>query len=95
MVTAWRVSAPLRGLELPELPAETMTGSLLRGFLFDTTTDRLAPMNVNFGLVPDLREPVRGKRERKLAKAARSLAACRAWLDSAGVAGLLAAAPER
>jgi methylenetetrahydrofolate--tRNA-(uracil-5-)-methyltransferase len=91
LVTAWNLAARLAGTELPGLPLESMTGSLLRGFLFDTTTDRLSPMNVNFGLVPDLAQQVRGKRERKLAKAERSLAACRQWLASEAVTRLLAA----
>ena len=53
-------------------------------------TDRLTPMNANFGLLPDLPEPVRGKRDRKLARgdlARRDLAA---WLEQPAVGALLA-----
>ena len=92
LVTAWNLAARLHGRELPGLPLDTLTGSLLRGFLFDTTSARLSPMNVNFGLVPDLPERVRGKQERKAAKAARSLDALGAWLSGEDVAGFLAAA---
>lgn len=91
LVTAWNLVARVSGIELPGLPLESMTGSLLRGFLFDRTTDRLSPMNVNFGLVPDLTQPVRGKRDRKLAKSERSLVQVREWLRDEAVARLLAA----
>lgn len=68
LFTAWSAAARLRGLVLPPLPPTTICGSLLGNFLFDDTTDRLTPMNANFGLLPDLPVPVRGKLERKLAR---------------------------
>jgi len=92
LVTAWRLAARVHGLELPGLPLETMTGSLLRNFLFDTTTDKLSPMNVNFGLVPDLSTHIRGKRERKIAKSERARDSLVEWLGREPVARLLAAA---
>ncbi len=91
LYTAWRVAARIRSRELPGLPPESMLGALLRDFLFDTTTERLIPMNANFGILPDLAERVRGKRERKLAKSARATAHLRRWLASAPVSDLLAA----
>jgi len=39
-------------------------------------------MNANFGLVPDLKGKVRGKRFRKAAKYDRALAAMTDWVDS-------------
>ena len=92
LVTAWRLAARVHGIELPGLPLETMSGSLLRNFLFDRTTEKLSPMNVNFGLVPDLSTGPRGKRERKIAKSERALASLAAWLAHESVARLLAAA---
>lgn len=89
LYTAWQAAARLRALELPALPAATILGSLLGGFLFDRTTARLTPMNANFGLLPALPEPVRDKRERKLARAEASRAALAAWLAGPGVAALL------
>ena len=77
--TAWRVAARLRGLSLPPLPKASLSGALLDGYLFDGTGERFSPMNVNFGLLPDLDPPVRGKRERKLAKGRRAVAALSAW----------------
>ncbi len=91
LVTAWGLAARVLGLDLPGLPRETLMGALLRDFLFDTTTDRLSPMNVNFGLLPDLTEKVRGKRDRKLAKAERARTALKEWLKRDSITALLAA----
>ncbi len=82
LMTALQVAAACGKLTLTAPPPETMLGGLLGGFLFDRTTDRFSPMNANFGLLPDLGYKVRGKRERKLAKAERALTALEAWLAS-------------
>ncbi len=92
LVTAWHAASRAAGRELPALPAQTMLGSLLQGFLFDTTPARFTPMNANFGIVPDLPRPVRGKRERKLAKTERALTELRGWRAGDDVAALLAGA---
>ncbi len=94
LVTSWLLAARLKGIKLPGLPLESLTGSLLRGFLFDTTTARFSPMNVNFGIMPDLPIQVRGKRERKIAKAERAVTALKDWMAAEEVAGLLAASGE-
>jgi methylenetetrahydrofolate--tRNA-(uracil-5-)-methyltransferase len=91
LVTAWGLAARIHDIELPGLPLESMTGALLRNFLFDRTTEKLSPMNVNFGLVPDLATATRGKRERKIAKSERAVAALTEWLGQEPVARLLAA----
>lgn len=90
LATAWLLAAELRGLALPPWPAETLLGALLSGFLFDATAPRLAPMNANFGLLPPLAAPPRGRRERNLALAARSLAALDAFLAAPAIGRLLA-----
>lgn len=92
LIVAWGIAAQLRGVTLPGLPLESLLGALLRNFLFDQTTARLSPMNANFGILPDLKERVRGKRDRKLAKAERARGALNQWLCSPEIAGLLAAA---
>ena len=79
LVTALRVVARLRSRTWQALPRETLLGSLLEGFLFDRTSGRLSPMNANFGLLPDLEKRVRGKKERKEAKARRALDTMEAW----------------
>jgi methylenetetrahydrofolate--tRNA-(uracil-5-)-methyltransferase len=83
LVTARQTAARLAGRTLPLLPPESMLGALLGGFLFDPTGRRFSPMNANFGLLPDLAVRVRGKRERKLAKAERALSALARWIGSA------------
>lgn len=92
LVTAWHLAARLHGIELAGLPPESLTGALLRDFLFDRTTDKLSPMNVNFGLVPELETHTSGKRERKLAKAQRAVTLMGEWLAGEPVTRLLAAA---
>jgi methylenetetrahydrofolate--tRNA-(uracil-5-)-methyltransferase len=80
LLTAWNVFCRLEGRQLPTLPEESILGSLLGGYLFDTTASPFTPMNANFGLVPDLSMKVRGKHERKLAKAERAVSALTGWL---------------
>jgi len=75
LVTAWHLAHRLGKAPALTLPPETILGGLFRGFLFDTTSARFSPMNANFGLLPDLTHKVRGKRERKAAKAERALQA--------------------
>ncbi len=82
LFTALKAAARLKGVEAAPLPAETICGSLLEGFLFDGTTARLSPMNANFGLLPHPGPGVRGKRARKEAKASRAEAAMRNWVDA-------------
>lgn len=79
LVTARHAAARLAGTTLPSLPPVSMLGSLLGRFLFDPSGGRFCPMNANFGLLPDLPQPVRGKRERKLGKAERALSALTDW----------------
>lgn len=62
----------LAGAEPILPPAETMLGSLLR-YVHGADPRRFQPMNANFGLLPPLEAPVRNKRARKEALAARAL----------------------
>ncbi len=87
LVTAWHLTADLREEELPPWPYTTILGGLHHGFLFDDTSARLSPMNANFGLLPELDERIRDKRERKLALRARGLGDLEAFLAMAGLAG--------
>ncbi len=57
-----------RQQQLKSMPVETMLGSLIN-YITDPTRTDFQPMNANFGLLPDLEQKVRGKKERKLAKA--------------------------
>jgi len=59
------------GREPLGLPQTTVLGALI-GYATDPLTDHYQPMHVNFGLVPPLEPPVRRKRERYAAYAARA-----------------------
>lgn len=61
------------------LPAETALGALL-DYATDPATSPYQPMHVNIGLLPPLSPPVRGKRERYAAHAARGARAMTEWL---------------
>ena len=80
LLTAWAAAARLGGTTLPGLPAETLLGALLQGFLFDDTARPFSPMNANFGLLPQPAERTRGKQERKLAKHRQAVQTLSRWL---------------
>lgn len=81
LLTAWHLAARVQQKSLDLMPVDSMCGALLGHYLFDRTSERFSPMNSNFGLVPDLQIKVRGKRERKLAKSERAIAALEVWLQ--------------
>lgn len=62
----------LSGLIPPALPLESMLGSLV-GYITDSARIDFQPMNANFGIIPDLAEKIKSKKERKLAKANRAV----------------------
>ncbi len=62
------------------LPPTTSLGALL-AYATDPDTGPYEPMHVNFGLVPPLTEPVRGKRERYAAYARRAQADMALWIS--------------
>ncbi len=64
------------------LPDVTALGSLL-AYATDPDTAPYQPMHVNFGVMPPLDPPVRGKRERAAAYSARGGAVLRSWLCAA------------
>ena len=86
---ALAVTADLRGVALPSLPPETVYGALLAYATDEATTD-YQPMHVNFGLMRPLDPPVRNKRERYGAYAARAEAALASYREALDAAGLMA-----
>jgi methylenetetrahydrofolate--tRNA-(uracil-5-)-methyltransferase len=71
----------VQGQDLLCLPPETMLGSLAH-YIATADAKHFQPMNANFGILPPLDPPVRGKRERKLAYAERSLKTLKSyWAD--------------
>ena len=81
LVTALHLDAEIRGLRLPPWPYTTILGALHHGFLFDDTAARLTPMNANFGILPELSQKIKSKRDRKLAKRDIALADLDLWLE--------------
>jgi len=65
-------------------PPETALGALCR-YVSSSPAGDYQPMNVNFGLLPELPERVRPKRERRRRMVRRALAAHDAWLDETGL----------
>jgi methylenetetrahydrofolate--tRNA-(uracil-5-)-methyltransferase len=63
------------------LPVDTALGALL-AYATDPDTGHYEPMHVNFGIVPPLPEPVRGKRERYAAYSERARRQMSAWIAS-------------
>jgi methylenetetrahydrofolate--tRNA-(uracil-5-)-methyltransferase len=91
LVAGWNVARVGRGLEPALPPRETMVGSLY-AYLSGADPASFQPMNANFGLLPPLASPPRGKRERRAALAARALAALDGWLEAERPAELPAGA---
>lgn len=75
----------LRGQALLTLPPETMIGALCH-YITHAEPKDFQPMKANFGLLPPLSPPVRGKRERYRAYAERSLQMLDAWMMRQGCA---------
>jgi methylenetetrahydrofolate--tRNA-(uracil-5-)-methyltransferase len=81
LLAGWNAvrAATRREPELP--PRETMVGALY-GYLSGADPASFQPMNANFGLLPPLERPARGKRERRSALSARALGAMDGWLTA-------------
>ena len=66
------MAAKLQNRPVPELSARTAIGALA-GYISDTSVTRFQPMNVNFGIMEPLGYRVRGKANKNMAIAERSL----------------------
>lgn len=71
-LAGFNASRLLGGQKPVSLPLETMLGSLAH-YIANADPKYFQPMNANFGILPSLDPPVRGKRERKLAYTRRAL----------------------
>lgn len=72
------------GEELLVFPAETALGSMAR-YITEADSKNFQPMNVNFGLFPDLGERIRSKQERAEKHADRALAAIQNYMNTVTV----------
>lgn len=66
------MAAKVLGRELPNFPRETAIGALAY-YISDETISQFQPMNINFGIMPSLGYRVKGKANKNLALAQRSL----------------------
>lgn len=82
ILTGLNAHRQVRSLPLAVPPAESVLGSLCR-YLVESDPKHFAPMNSNWGVVPELPgPPIRDKREKARLKAERALAAFDAFLQS-------------
>jgi methylenetetrahydrofolate--tRNA-(uracil-5-)-methyltransferase len=79
LYAALAVVSALGGTRLSPPPGDTLLGSLL-AYLRDTSVERLTPMNVNFGLLPALREAPSAKAHRREAYTRRAVDSLRGWI---------------
>jgi len=81
MVAGLNAHRLIAGLPPAILPREMALGSLCH-YLVETDPKRFAPMNANFGVMPELPEPIRDKREKARRKAERALEATDRFVKS-------------
>ena len=72
-----------QGADLLVPPPSTALGALVRYIAF-ATAQPFQPMNINFGLLPDLPQRVRGKGERRRQMVQRALTAADQWRAESG-----------
>jgi len=66
------MAAKVLGKDLPEFPRETAIGALAQ-YISDASVVHFQPMNINFGIMPQLGYRVKGKANKNLAIAERAL----------------------
>jgi methylenetetrahydrofolate--tRNA-(uracil-5-)-methyltransferase len=67
------------GIDMPAPPETSAMGAIIRHITGGAEAETFQPMNVNFGLFPDIETKERG-REKKKAQAMRALADTAEWL---------------
>ena len=78
LLAAHSVAASLRGRQYCPPPADTMCGALI-GYI-TSENKNFQPMGANMGILPELAERPRDKRERYMAIANRALESMQSWL---------------
>lgn len=72
LIAGINIARSLKGKPLLELPVSTMTGALLQ-YISHAQESDFQPMKANFGILPPLFDPPRGKKERGAAYTSRAL----------------------
>jgi methylenetetrahydrofolate--tRNA-(uracil-5-)-methyltransferase len=85
LVAGINLSRMLHGLEPLVPPPTTMLGALYR-YLREADPKHFQPMNANFGLLDELAVPIRDKRRKREAFAARAMSGIATWRDEGGLA---------
>jgi len=70
-------------------PATTMLGALYR-YMREADPKHFQPMNANFGLLDDLPQRVRDKKQKREMFAERALREIRSWIDTNSIHGTVA-----
>ena len=78
LLAGLNAAALARGRALQVPPATTAHGALVR-YISEANPDTFQPMNINFGLLPALDQPVRPKKARREAMVARALTDLQHW----------------
>ncbi len=73
LLAGWAMANTLLDRPLPQLPRQTAIGALA-AYISDESVTAFQPMNINYGLLPPLKERYRGKAEKNRALAERALA---------------------
>ncbi len=79
MIAALNLDRAIKGEQMLIFPKESIIGALQRHLV--ESTDDYQPMNANFGILPELENPPRDKKERKLAYSERSLKLVQEYLS--------------
>ena len=80
LLAARSILSALRGETLPQLPATTMLGQLMR--YITSENKNFQPMGANMGILPPLEQPIRDKRERYMAIATRAVSDMEGWAEA-------------
>lgn len=84
LVVSQQLAAELHGVEMPELPAETALGGLVRHVTGQLAADdtKYQPSNINWSMLPAIsKRKIRQKVFRRLAMSERALEALEVWLQ--------------
>jgi methylenetetrahydrofolate--tRNA-(uracil-5-)-methyltransferase len=84
LLAGLNVVRQIAGQDLLILPETTMLGALCR-YITQADMKDFQPMKANFGIVPPLEQPVKGKRQRAAAYAQRSIDDLQAFIQSHGL----------